>query len=361
MMINRIGNRLPQIDVLRGLACLGVFVFHVTIAIGFDKRILPSVSMFGFELKNIPSFFSFGASGVSLFFIVSGFCLTLKPIKLQLHDIQFKVYIIDRLSRVYPAYFAAVLFSILVATIIGIQWSIGEGLSLAFFLQGFIQKWHFSVNGALWSMSTEMQFYLFFPAIFWIFSRIKPINFIVSICIASLIYRCMCAYVFFGDEVVGGINTGTFYMNMLPGRVFEFAIGIFLAEQWVNKGKVISRINYYYVVSLLFFGIYARMKLPTWVADPALGLMWGGVVAVVIKNTWLSTNDIFAKFGQMSYSFFLIHVPIINILVNSNVLPKDYSLWGKFFIIAISSFLMTLILSRLLYKYVEIRFHRQRK
>lgn len=152
--------RFSQIDALRGFAALGVFFFHVAMSVGFDKRVLPPIDIFGRTLSNVPDVFSLGAAGVSLFFVLSGFCLSLKPIG---NGFLLASYYRDRFSRIYPSYFVAVIFSLAVTDFRGIDWSPLEVAGVLLFMQGGVQEWVFSLNGALWSMSTEVQFYLLFP------------------------------------------------------------------------------------------------------------------------------------------------------------------------------------------------------
>ena len=68
-------GRLLSIDLLRAVAAFGVFLFHASLTAGFDKFSL-SVHIPGLDRAlAIPNFLSLGAMGVSLFFVVSGYCL----------------------------------------------------------------------------------------------------------------------------------------------------------------------------------------------------------------------------------------------------------------------------------------------
>lgn len=346
-------KRLPQVDFLRGLAAFAVFIFHVTMAIGFDKRILPPITAFGTVWNKIPAVFSFGASGVSLFFVISGFCLSLKPLRAGADSIVYFQYARERFARVCPAYFVAVIFSSAVAVYLGHEVSIFEVATFLGFFQGFIQKWHFGVNGALWSMATEVQFYLIFPYIFFLFVK-KPKTFFFVVFTFTLVFRLCAANVPFAGDIVGGINTGTFLMNMLPGRLLEFICGIVLAREWLKNGELTIKVCRLLLIPMTILGVLARMKLPTWIADPALGLMCASFVGAMLGSTRFSVDDIFASFGRMSYSFFLVHVPVINFLVNQMGWASGMSLYEKFFFASICGFAITLVISGFLYKYVEV-------
>lgn len=347
-------DRLPQIDFLRGVAALGVFIFHVAMAVGFDKRVLPPISFAGKTWSNIPSVVSLGASGVSLFFVISGFCLALKPFRAGAGSIPFLQYARHRFARVYPAYFVAVLFSLMVSILLGHEWSALEGLTFATFFQGFIQKWHFGINGALWSMSTEVQFYALFPLVFLFFAKSKPRKYVAAIFVATLAFRAACAHLFAAGDVVGGINTGTFLMNMIPGRLFEFVLGMYLADHWVKNKDATIKFCQRIFLPALAFGLFARMRLPTWIADPALGVMCVGFVGIVINNRYLGVSGALAAFGRASYSFFLLHVPVILLVLSALGDGAGSSLYGRFAMVSVIAFSLTLVLSAGLYRYVEL-------
>jgi peptidoglycan/LPS O-acetylase OafA/YrhL len=348
-----INKRLPQVDFLRGLAAFAVFIFHVTMAIGFDKRVLPPISAFGTVWKNIPAIFSFGASGVSLFFVVSGFCLSLKVLRAGSDSLDYSKYLLERFTRLYPAYFVAVLFSFAVATSLGHAWSLPEAASLLVFFQGFIQTWHFSVNGALWSMATEVQFYLVFPFVFVLFIK-RPQTTIIAILTATVMFRLWAAHAPFAADLSGGINTGTFLMNMLPGRLWEFVLGIFVAHAWLKNNHSFVKVSRLLLLPLIVVGVLARMKLPTWIADPALGLMCAAFVGAMLGSTRFTADGIGASFGRMSYSFFLIHVPVISFVVARMGPYSGSSLYEVFFLVSLVAFIITFIFSALLYKYIEV-------
>lgn len=348
--------RLPQIDALRGFAALGVFIFHLAAVVGFPKRVLPPFSVFNHVFDQIPSVFSFGATGVSLFFIVSGFCLTVKPLRSGARLIFVKGYAIDRFVRVYPAYVVAVVFSLGCVILLNEKWTLWELFTVATFMQGFVQKWHFGLNGALWSMSTEVQFYVLFPAIFWLFVRSSSRAFILLSLFATLLFRLQSANTLDADMVVGGINTGTFLMNSLLGRIFEFTCGLLLARLFTDNYERLRLISKFAVLPACAFGVSGRIAFPTWLADPAVGIMYFAIVGFALTHLNLQQRNVFAKFGRMSYSFFLVHVPVISICAATVTFDAQRGLYEKFVTLGVASFVASGVASALLHLLVERRF-----
>lgn len=99
-------GRLLSIDLLRAVAAFGVFVFHAFLFAGFDKYSL-SVSIPGLSRAlTMPNFLSLGAMGVSLFFVVSGYCLARSRNRGGSAATTLRGYYVSRPQRIYPAYFS---------------------------------------------------------------------------------------------------------------------------------------------------------------------------------------------------------------------------------------------------------------
>jgi peptidoglycan/LPS O-acetylase OafA/YrhL len=348
-------SRLPQIDVLRGLAALGVFAFHVSGAVGFPKRTLPPFELFGQTWARIPSILSFGATGVSLFFVLSGFCLTLAPMRQSAARIQIGAYALDRIARIYPAYCVAVLFSAWITNIRGIPWSIPELLGHLFFLQGGVQQWALSLNGALWSMSTEAQFYLVFPLLFLAIVRFTwPIT-VVAVAALVLAFRLYVTNMPSAMNEVGGIGTSAFLMNNLPGRLLEFVLGMGLAGFWVAERGALSRWSTLLLAPATALGLWARGWGPAWLAEPMTGIMYAAITGFAVTHfAALRSESLWAAFGRSSYSFFLLHLPIVSLVADYLTWPADSRPYAHFLALFVISVALTLPLSLGLYRFVEL-------
>jgi peptidoglycan/LPS O-acetylase OafA/YrhL len=139
---------------LRFVAAIYVFIFHIQIHFG-----LPVSGLF-------KTFIEQGAVGMSLFFLLSGFVLTVSHTE---QPFSKKEYAIRRVARLVPVY--------VLAGLVTLPWfSGGQPITLAqagFILIAsllFLQAWfpamfpYWNV-GASWSLSVEAFFYALFPAI----------------------------------------------------------------------------------------------------------------------------------------------------------------------------------------------------
>ncbi len=100
------GNRLVEVDALRGLAALAVVLFHHTTRFG---ELFQPVS---------PTSISFpdGHHGVNLFFIISGFVIFMTLEKTS-RPMDF---VVSRFSRLFPAYWAAIILTFFITHLLGL-------------------------------------------------------------------------------------------------------------------------------------------------------------------------------------------------------------------------------------------------
>ncbi len=142
---------IPELTGLRGVAAGIVFVSHA------------ANRGFGFEVLGS----GLGRIGVALFFILSGFLMAYLYLR---RDFRSNVggYAASRVARVFPLYIAVVLLS----------WTTSRfGVELLYFVsnENLVRSLLFITSASvLWSIPTEVQFYVVF-CLFWaVFSRLGP-------------------------------------------------------------------------------------------------------------------------------------------------------------------------------------------
>ena len=151
------GINRPVFDILRVLAAAMVFMIHFA---GF--RNLPKPQF----VFNIFRHFNFG---VCVFFVMSGY-LIMQSVE---NSRNIKEYFIKRVSRIIPAYYAIIVFAIIVWDVIlgqmpadsmlGIGW-----LRYFLFLNGIVpssQYYYWNDLWGLWTMSCFMLYYILAPVI----------------------------------------------------------------------------------------------------------------------------------------------------------------------------------------------------
>jgi len=145
-------GRLVELDALRGLAALSVVLFHLTTRYG---------ELYG-HVDPPPFDLAWGHFGVQLFFGLSGFVIsmTLERTKRPMD------FVVSRVSRLYPAYWAAILLTTAVVSLGGMTdlqhpaWVVAVNMTM---LQGFLQVP--PVDGVYWTLTIELAFYAIMFAI----------------------------------------------------------------------------------------------------------------------------------------------------------------------------------------------------
>ena len=112
-----LNGRLQSIDALRGLAALGVVLYH---AVMQTATAVPN-NLFRWPVKLLQFISSFGYIGVFLFFVISGFCIHLQWAKSratqQPQAIKFGSFWRRRIRRLYPPYLIAFALFMLMAAL----------------------------------------------------------------------------------------------------------------------------------------------------------------------------------------------------------------------------------------------------
>ncbi len=137
------------LDVLRALAIMGVLLLHAGMAI-------PEIP------ASLQWIFSFGWSGVDLFFVLSGFLIGRQVFEDKSSEStgrKLKTFWIKRWYRTFPLYYFVLSIYVMVKPLFGYTFK-GWSLSYLFFLQNYLPPQDFVQS---WSLCIEEQFYIVFP------------------------------------------------------------------------------------------------------------------------------------------------------------------------------------------------------
>ncbi|HEX8580164.1 MAG TPA: acyltransferase [Allosphingosinicella sp.] len=159
-------GRIRDLDALRGLAALAVVLFHFTTRYQavYGHRTEPWL--------NVP----WGHYGVQLFFGISGFVIFMTLDRTR----SLSDFAVSRASRLFPAYWTAILITTLVVTFAGMKEFVRTPLEIAInttMLQTFVNVR--PVDGVYWTLSVELAFYCIMAAL-WklrLLPRIEPVLF----------------------------------------------------------------------------------------------------------------------------------------------------------------------------------------
>ena len=317
--------RLPALTSLRFLAALHVCLFHI-----YSMKALSASGIWTFERV--------GYVGVSFFFVLSGFILVYTYGD---RDFTRKDFWQARFARIYPAYAFSLLvnmpfFFFACLTVKGramhfpfYEWSTRHfALSVASVLllvQSWIPNNALAWNGPAWSLSCEAFFYLLFPFALLRMKSFDSRKLLALAATAWLIVLGLCAsYAMFHPDGVAQVDDSSLnlvWLNVVKFnplmRLPEFIVGM-TAGVFFLRGKFSGR----WANGIVFAGVagaataiatYRFIPYPvlhTALLTPAFAAI---IVGVALRPKWTSLLAFrpFEVLGEISYSFYLLHILVI--------------------------------------------------
>ncbi|HLZ64105.1 MAG TPA: acyltransferase [Ktedonosporobacter sp.] len=159
-------STIAALDGVRAVATLSVLTFHIN-SLTHDSL----WSMNQYPL--LSAFSTFGGSGVTLFFVLSGFLLFLPYAKALLFQERWpaaRQFYLRRALRIIPGYYVALFLMILLFQPQYLQPSYWKRLALflTFLMDSSPATWR-QLNGPFWTLAVEWQFYMLLPVIAFLF------------------------------------------------------------------------------------------------------------------------------------------------------------------------------------------------
>jgi len=310
----------------------------------------------------IPAF-SGGFIGVDVFFVISGFLIT----SLILPEIQNTTFSLTqfyerRVRRLFPALFAVLVFSCVVATVLLMPRDLedfGESAAAtAIFTSNFMfytEDGYFDGPSEFmpllhtWSLAIEEQFYLLFPLLLVFIARYLSGTFIFCLgvlWVASLLISIWS---------VSADPSAAFFL--LPGRMWELLTGAVLAIGVLSphSNRFLNELMGATGLMLIVYSIFTfdhQTPFPGAAALlPCLGtflLIYSGIAQETTIARLLSWRPL-VFVGLISYSLYLWHWPII--VFSRHFLLRDVAGYEVWVVIGVST-----LLAILSWRFVELPF-----
>lgn len=310
-------NRLPVLDVLRGAAILVVFVFHYAAEVyGLDwyrwdgpwRQFAPTGGLADYALYPL----TLGWSGVSLFFVLSGFVIhlgtTAAPLNRRFNAVRF---FRRRFWRIYPPYLFALAAFVLMQKGGPLLTAAGRADLAAHLLlvHNFHETTFFTLNGVYWSLALEVQFYLLYPILLFSRQRLGMAATFGLTVLISLAARCYLLVTYDCPYPI------TVAWASLPVLWMDWVLGAYLAERYATGRKTFGRHPWAWAVGLGIVFVAATLYLPTNGFTFSLASMaWAAVVDAAVwsqrERLGVMARPV-AFVGLVSYSLYLWHTPLL--------------------------------------------------
>ena len=339
-------KHLAHIQGLRGIAVLVVVLYHLNF------------------------FFHGGFIGVDMFFVISGFVIGRMLIQ-ELDEsggINWSYFFFRRARRLIPSLVATLVGTVFLTwslfgagAVAGINKSLTSGSLFYSNFYFFLARGYVDLAGDplrnLWSLSVEEQFYLGLPFLF-LFLKLLGGNVRRKLFISSVIVAII--------SLAGSIILVNYSLQfsvpqfLLPDRfaffspftrAWEFLVGFLLV--FAPEKKKANPLKNWLTVSAVVVLVGSSLFLDAWLPFPgwlAIPTVFGAAVLVLfgdqvpVLETLLS-NRLIRFCGDISYSLYLVHWPLIVIL---------QSKFGPDSSVKVSALVLSFVLAYLMYIFLEV-------
>ena len=373
---------IAPIEGLRGVAVLLVICFHYAVVL--DARFADPWIATADAVPLLKVIVRNGMIGVDLFFLITGFLLVLPWLRHAEDGApppSWREFYRRRVRRILPAYYVhlLLLFFVFVPLVRGLEfWRYNpthmfQNLSAHIFLVHYFSPWtsaSVGVNGALWSLSLEAQFYLLLPLLAPLFAR-APWRTAAALLACAIAWRWAALHGFDGlVAAMGAIDprwdlTGPkarhLIYTQLPGYLGHFAAGMLAGRAWLrwraDPPDRRAEAAWLAAAALAATALWA-MHAPegwflgefTWLA--ALAAMAVVMLALVSRGSRaaspLLANRPLSLAGRVSYSAYLYHLPLLLLLNVYAPQARGSWLWFPLYLAAVFA------VAWLSYRYVEL-------
>lgn len=288
-----------KLNTLRGMAALIVFVTHFS----------DITHWFGGALGG-----GAGAYGVMLFFLLSGFLMSYLYSDKDYNKSNIKDYLLARIGRVVPLYLLVVVGSFVLSTsgangLYNIP-DVGSLIGHLLFLSG---------ESVLWTIPAEIQFYFIF-IIFWGFEKNRA-GYIYVAMIATMIILYLTNF----PRIFGDINGVPYNVFSVLRTLPYFFIGVIMGMHYKSAQipRYLRKDGFLLVLCLIpllypeFSPVNTSDKTRMWLSYEVLLVMstvFFCIVYLVPDNNICMANKLGDFIGKISYSLYLLHMPIIEIV-----------------------------------------------
>lgn len=274
-------SRISELDSLRGIAAFAVMIFHFTTH--FDK-------LYG-HTNHISIDLSLGRYGVELFFMISGYVIFLTLDKTR-KPLDFMV---SRVSRLYPAYWAAMPITFLIATQLdlpGYTLTPNDYVINLTMAQELASTPH--VDNVYWTLHRELGFYVLMGALFYSVANryiMAAIAFLIAFAIVTIKLELV--------HRIPGLWLAFLIFPIAQLHLFGLGAALYAAQQ----GRI-SNATFLAIVFVSFTN-----------AALAVDIAHATTISVILLTVALATRSklklvrhgFFIFLGAISYPLYLIH------------------------------------------------------
>lgn len=382
-------EHLLGLDVLRGMAIIGVVVGHIANYWGRVYRKGP-VELPFLEVDVLQGLLAFSGYGLWLFFLLSGYLLAgTEQRRARSGSYSLRSYAKRRVLRLVPAYYVAIVLVILFGSA---QTSLVQVVAHASFLHGLTPATAFTMDGNWWSLTPEVAFYCLLPLIVLKLPRLPQRLALLGVCLvvgaAPGIYVAVTGL----HLVLPSGDPSPWLLTFPTTSLYVFVLGVVLRDVIARlDARPASRRRTRLASVVCLLSLAALLVLPYVGAEPyflaangqdtdslrpvlaqlgtslaVVGFFTAALLGTPLLRPFLRSR-VLAFVGLISYSLFLLHGTVL--VISYRQLADQVSAlggeglltdWGGFLAFAFAMFAVSGALAYLSYRFVESPFLRRK-
>ena len=291
MRVARRSEKLPGLHGLRALAALMVITFHLRDVAGIAPP-------FGFDRPL--------GDGVRLFFIISAFSLMISTRTYTARPDWVRIFVIKRIFRIAPMFYFMTAINIAFGFMGPHHWN--DVLLSSTFLFNFLPNQMSSVVWAGWTVGAEMVFYAFFPIVIAVVTGLRGATVLFIVCIAISTASLISTQ---RDGLPIMFDLITF-----PTQIQFFSAGVvvfFLFKNLMAMSPKGSAHTIPVLCAVILIGVVIIAHSPSLERDYISEIFVFGALILwqSTKPLWIFRNAGMVALGERSYSFYLLHGPVL--------------------------------------------------
>jgi peptidoglycan/LPS O-acetylase OafA/YrhL len=300
------------LDGLRGLAALYVVLFHCWLYTfpGYPDSSAPRVL----------DVLMFGRLAVVFFLVLSGFSLAISPARHGWQSGGVGQFLRRRAWRILPPYWAALAMSLAISLFVVPASHYGPPDGSSVLVYGLVLQDVFfapTPNGAFWSIGVEAELYLLFPLVLLVRRRFSAAAAVACVTLPVIVRGLMAtganpvegdnwlaphlAPVFVAGVVGAGIVVASERVRRLPWGWFAVLAALPVLALGFSQGSVWT-VNHYFWIDLAIAPAMTMLIAAVATGQPAF----------LVR---LLTARPLQSLGDASYSLYLIHLPIVLVVI----------------------------------------------
>ena len=256
--------------------------------------------------------------GVPVFFFISGYLIYQSFSNIK--EKKLGTFFINRCLRLYPALFFCffvTLLSLLISGYLATQsysskdfftWVFTSLTFFQFYNPDFLRAYGVgAINGSLWTISAELQFYILTPLLFLLYTRYKKI----SISLAFILILVNLLNTFLNDR--SSIAEKLIVVSFLPW-FYMFMVGAYISTNRDLQTKILSVNPLVYLV-LYVASYYFALEYNLGVGNNINFISFILLCLLIFRLAYTnpSLSDQVLGGNDISYGIYIYHMPIINL------------------------------------------------